>query len=202
MKANFLWILPLAALLAASCDNKKEGVPAAESKPKPVKPLASKHRPESPGKTARSESLALPTPGEDRTGLAMQSEPQTAPGAQAQLAPSPAPAPGQKAPLTTEEANAWRESRKAEQRAERVTRMTEQMTARFKERDANGDGVLAQSEVSERMQRGFGRADANGDGSLDAAEQEAMIQSMAERGEDGGDRRGGDARGRGPRRGR
>ena len=93
--------------------------------------------------------------------------------------------------MTTEEANAWRESRRSEQRAERVTRAAEQMTARFKERDANGDGLLEQGELSGRMQRGFSRADTNGDGTLDASEQEAMIQNFAERAGDGGERRGG-----------
>ena len=55
------------------------------------------------------------------------------------------------------------------------------MTTRLKERDANGDGLLVQNELSGGMQRGFTRADTNGDGSLDATEQQAMIQSIAER---------------------
>ena len=201
MKAHSLWILPLAALLATSCE-KQEAPAAAGPKPKPLKPLASKHRPGSE-EPAANDSLTLPVPGESGTGLAMQSsEPQTAPAAQAQVSPSPASAAGRQAPMTTEEANAWREGRRAEQRAQRVARVSEQMTARFKERDANGDGILELSEVSERMQRGFSRADTNGDGSLDAPEQEAMIQSMADRARTGDgrrDRRGGD---RGLRRGR
>lgn len=200
MKAKSLWILAMAALLAASCEKKEEPSESA-AKPKAIKPVASKHRPAS-GSPSPGLSAQLPEAGESSAGLAMQSEAPVSPAAetQAQAHASPAPAAPVQAPMTTEEANAWREARRNEQREQRVARVSEQMTARFKERDANGDGVLQQSEVSERMQRGFSRADTNGDGSLDAAEQEAMIQSMSERAGDGDgrDRRGG----RGPGRGR
>ena len=99
--------------------------------------------------------------------------------------------------MTMEEANAWREARRVEQRAQRVAQVSEQMTVRLKERDANGDGILEPAEVSERMQRGFSRADTNGDGSLDTAEQEAMIRNMADRVGDGDGRARRDGRGPG-----
>lgn len=88
----------------------------------------------------------------------------------------------------------------AKAREERTAQMSAQLAERYKQQDANGDGLLAKDEVGDRMQQRFAQADTNGDGYLDAAEQQATIQSVAERmsefgqGRRGGDRQGGFAR--------
>lgn len=194
MKTKLLWIIPVAALFSA-CDQKEDPV-ASKPKPKIHKSLAerqaSKH-----AETATEEpagTLEAPASAGSARPLSESVAPPVASASPATPAPAAvAPAPGTPGgPVTQEQLDAYR----AKRRAERATEMAKEMTARFKERDANGDGLLAQSEVSERMQRGFGRADANGDGSLDATEQEAMIKAMSDRMTEGGDRERGD-RGRG-----
>jgi Ca2+-binding EF-hand superfamily protein len=88
----------------------------------------------------------------------------------------------------------------AKAREERVAQAATQISERFKQQDANGDGFLAKDEVSERMQRRFAEADKNSDGFLDATEQQTMVQATAQRmGEGGRQRRGGPADGQGRR---
>jgi hypothetical protein len=98
------------------------------------------------------------------------------PAAPIAKAPATAPRPAEPAPSADE-----REAQRAEERAQRVARMTEQFNTRLMERDANGDGLLTKDEIAGPMQRGFERMDANGDGALDAAEREAMVKDMTDR---------------------
>lgn len=164
----------VAAALLAACDEKQE--PAAAQ---PKLPSTKRFTPDRPA-TPKPGGHATPPPAPVDPPVAQQSPP---------LVPPAAPAPPPPAPALSA---AEREAQRAEQRQQRVARISEQMTSRLKERDANGDGLLTQNELSGGMQRGFTRADTNGDGSLDPAEQQAMIQSVAERmgNSDRGDRRG------------
>ncbi|WP_193212292.1 hypothetical protein [Luteolibacter marinus] len=161
MNTKLPWMILAAGLLAA-CDEKTEPAAAApESKstqPFPTK-RAETRTPAAPPEVAPVPEAAPPAIAGEAAAAAPPVVPPAAPA------------------MTAEE----REARRAEQREQRIARMTEQVTARLKERDTNGDGMLAKDEVSGRMGRGFDRADTNGDGMLDAAEQEAMIQSMTER---------------------
>ncbi|HEY1120742.1 MAG TPA: hypothetical protein VGE67_04045 [Haloferula sp.] len=158
MKTKLPWMAAAAVLLAA-CNEKQEPTAA---QPKLPQPSSSKRfTPDRPA--AKPAPVAPPI---------IQEAPTPTPAAPP-AAPKPAPAPTLSA--------AEREAQRAAQRQQRIARVTEQMTTRLKERDANGDGLLTQNELSGGMQRGFTRADTNGDGSLDATEQQAMIQSMAER---------------------
>lgn len=84
-------------------------------------------------------------------------------------------------PRSAEERAERRKARDAEQQAERVARITEQISTRLKERDANGDGLLSKEEVSGPFSRGFEEVDTNKDGQLDAAEQAALIEALSER---------------------
>ena len=91
-------------------------------------------------------------------------------------------------PRSTEERAERRKARESEDQAERVTRITEQISARLKERDTNGDGLLSKDEVSGPFSGGFDDVDTNGDGQLDDAEQAAMIQELSDRMRSFGDR--------------
>ncbi|WP_367873089.1 hypothetical protein [Luteolibacter sp. Populi] len=168
MRATLLWLIPAAAFLSA-CDKQEEPA-AARSKLKAPKPGT--HRPETtPEAQASEKTPETSAPAADSGSF---TTPQSSPVAPASQASAPATPP---TILTQEQRDAY----SAEQRAKRATQMAETMATRFKEQDANGDGLLAQGEVSERMQRGFTRADTNGDGSLDATEQQTLIKNMSER---------------------
>jgi hypothetical protein len=97
--------------------------------------------------------------------------------------------------------NEKREAERAVQREQRIAQMKERIVARVAEADANGDGLLAQDELSGMFSRNFAESDTNGDGFLDATEQQAMLANMEERiaelGSRGGGPRGGDRRDRG-----
>ncbi|MBI24807.1 MAG: hypothetical protein CMN05_14625 [Roseibacillus sp.] len=84
-------------------------------------------------------------------------------------------------PRSAEERAERREARESEEQAERFARIAEQISARMKERDANGDGLLSKEEVSGPFAGGFDEVDTNGDGQLDDAEQAAMIEGLSER---------------------
>ena len=84
-------------------------------------------------------------------------------------------------PRSNEERAERREARESEERAERFARIAEQISARMKERDSNGDGLLSKEELSGPFSGRFDEIDTNGDGQLDDAEQAAMIQSLGER---------------------
>lgn len=99
-------------------------------------------------------------------------------------------------PRSAEEREKRREARESEDQAERLTRITEQISAGLKERDTNGDGLLSKEEVSGPFSGGFDEVDTNGDGQLDDAEQAAMIEEISERMKSFGDR---SRRGRGGR---
>ena len=167
MKAKFLWMIPVIALVS-SCEKNEEQAAV----PKTFRPLGSKRSAEREKEVAAAEetteSLAeavdIPVVPDGAASLAS-----VAP--QAPVAGTPG------GPLTQEQRDAY----KAQLQAKRFAELKVQMSSRFKEQDANGDGILTQNEVSERMQRGFTRADTNGDGSLDATEQEAMIQNFSNR---------------------
>lgn len=167
MKAKFLWMIPLIALVC-SCEKSEEQAAVPDSKPKTFRPLGSKRSAEREKEVAAAEETteAVDVPAAPDAAAALAS-----------LAPQ-APAAGSPGgPLTQEQRDAY----KAQLQAKRFAELKVQMSSRFKEQDANGDGILTQNEVSERMQRGFTRADTNGDGSLDATEQEAMIQNFSNR---------------------
>ena len=175
MKNLFLPILSAAVLLSA-CDRTEEQASAKDTKTKTLKPLGANRsksqappeevtpsqdgEPASPAALADGSAEAVTPPSQPIAPLAQQSVP-GAPGG----------------PLTQEQRDAYR----ADRQARRAAQIKVDVAARFKERDADGDGLLAQSEVPERMQRGFSRADADGNGSLDATEQETLIQNMSER---------------------
>ena len=170
MRAKLLWLIPVAAFLSA-CDKQEEPV-AAQSKLKAPKSAA--HRPESTPEAQAAETPETSAPVADSGSFTTPQSSPVAPASQASADPAAATPP-------TVLTQAQRDAYSAEQRAKRATQMAETMATRFKEQDANGDGLLAQGEVSERMQRGFTRADTNGDGSLDATEQHALIKNMSER---------------------
>jgi len=86
----------------------------------------------------------------------------------------------------TEQLRQERLARMAKAREERVTQMTAQITERYKQQDANGDGLLSKNEVSDRTQQRFSQVDKNGDGYLDASEQQAMIEAFTQRASEGG----------------
>ena len=71
--------------------------------------------------------------------------------------------------------------RREEEQAERLARVSEQLGTRLQEMDANGDGFLAQDEVSGPLARRFEDNDTNGDGYLDATEQAAIFERLSER---------------------
>jgi hypothetical protein len=185
MKAMLLWLIPVATLLA-SCEKTEE--PAAAN-PKASKPVSLRSK-----APKQEEAPAL----EESAPIVEADAPATPPSSPfaplADAAPAPVVPAAPTGPLSQEQRDAYR----AEQRAKRAAEMSERITARFKESDADGDGMLTQGEIPERMQRGFTRADTNGDGSLDATEQETLIQNLSERmaENNGRDRRGMGRRGR------
>jgi hypothetical protein len=192
MKNPLLPLLSIAVLLSA-CDKTEDPAAAKDSKPKSFKPVG-EHRPkrQAPPQEAMPSQNAEPAWSE---ALAEEPADGVTPPSQPIAPLALQPAPGAPAgPLTQEQRDAYR----AERQVQRAAQIKVDLAARFKERDADGDGLLSQSEVPERMQRGFSRADTNGDGSLDATEQESLIQNMsgrmAERGSRG-DRRGTTRRG-------
>ncbi len=69
--------------------------------------------------------------------------------------------------------------------AERKPPAIEQVLARLKAADANGDGKLSKEEVPERFRQRFDRADANGDGKLDEAELKAAVKTLLHRAGEG-----------------
>lgn len=189
---------PKLALIAAvslafvACDKKEEVTQSA-------KPEITKK------KTFGSDQVsAHPKPVVPKPKPAAEPEIAQTPASEPEATLSPMPVPGQaqaqaqpKAPLSeaakaAEELKAARLARMAKAQEERTAQMTAQLTTRFKEQDANGDGFLAKDEVSDRMQRRFTEADKDGNGFLDATEQQALIQASAQRmGDGGGQRRGG-----------
>lgn len=181
MKSN-LALIALAALALSSCDKKEEVTQSAKpsvTKPKPARP-------------AKPAPLPEPTPPEPAPSNTPEIT-QAAAAPEAPASPSTA-APETAAPQTaqsttgktTEQLRAERLERMAKAREERTAQMTAQLTTRFKEQDANGDGFLSKDEAGDRMQRYFGQADKNSDGFLDAAEQQAMIQTTSQRFSDAG----------------
>lgn len=102
---------------------------------------------------------------------------------------------------TNEERAKLRAERAAKEREERMARMTEQIGEAVRQADANGDGLISESEVPQILARRFSDHDSNGDGSLDAAEQKVMLESFAERMSSFGRGGGGERDGRGGRRG-
>jgi hypothetical protein len=190
MKAKFLWMIPVIALVS-SCEKNEEQAAVPDSKPKTFRPLGSKRSAEREKEVAAAEETTESL--EEAVDEPISSVPSAALAAVTPQAPA-AGTPG--GPLTQEQRDAY----KAQLQAKRFAELKVQMSSRFKEQDANGDGILTQNEVSERMQRGFTRADTNGDGSLDATEQEAMIQNFSNRVSEGRQR--GDRGGFRPRQGR
>jgi hypothetical protein len=198
MKNNFTLIGTMALALAAC--GKKEEVTQTATPPNTrtsgserhasSKPVAPKPKP-----AMETEIAEAPAPEYEETQPA-PAIPEAAP-AVVQAAPTPV-APLSASGKTTEQLRDERLARMAKAREDRITQTTTQLTARFKQQDANGDGFLAKDEVDGRMQRRFADADKNKDGFLDATEQAAMIQSVAERmGDGGGQRRGGGRNGGG-----
>ena len=174
MKNLFLPILSAAVLLSA-CDKTEEQASAKDTKTKTLKPLgANRSKSQAPSQEAIPPQDLGPASPEALADGSTNAVPPPQP-----IAPLPQQsvpgAPG--GPLTQEQRDAYR----ADRQARRAAQIKVDLAARFKERDADGDGLLAQSEVPERMQRGFSRADADGNGSLDATEQETLIQNMSER---------------------
>lgn len=176
-----LALIGVVSLTFVACDKKEEVTESA----KPGVPKT---------KVVRTEHLPTPKP------VAPPAEPeiaQTSAVAPQVISPPPVAAPEPATPpvpqsatgKTTEELRAERLERMAKAREERTAQMTQQLATRFKEQDANGDGLLAKAETSDRMQRRFDQADKNADGYLDASEQEAMIQASAQRASEGGGQR-------------
>lgn len=191
MKNNFT-LIGVMALALAACDKKEEttqtGTPpntrtSGTERHASPKPIAAKPKP-----AVEPEIAEAPAPA-----------PEEIPSAPTTPGPSPAVIQAAQAPAaplsasgkTTEQLRDERLARMEKAREDRVAQTTTQLTARFKQQDANGDGFLSKDEVDGRMQRRFADADKNKDGYLDATEQAAMIQSVAERAGDGGQRRGG-----------
>jgi len=88
----------------------------------------------------------------------------------------------------------------AKAREERAARFATRMTERYKQQDANGDGLLSKDEMGGRMRQRFAQVDKNADGYLDASEQQAMIQDVSRRMSEGGrGQRGFNGRSRGKR---
>jgi hypothetical protein len=175
MKNLFLPILS-AALLLSACDKTEEHASAKDTKTRTLKPLGA-NRPKSQASAEEATPSQDGEPGSPAALADGSAEAVTPPSQSiapiAQQATPGAP----EGPLTQEQRDAYR----AERQAQRAAQIKVDMAARFKERDADGDGLLTQGEVPERMQRGFSGADTNGDGSLDATEQETLVQSMSER---------------------
>jgi hypothetical protein len=169
MNTTPFWIAMISLLLIA-CD--KEPSDATGAVPK--RPSLAERK-----EAKRQEIAARPRVGnlaEDEALPPLGAPPAATPPAAAAEVPPAAP------PSSTPEPSAEeREARRAEDRAERIARMTVQFTARLMERDANGDGLLTKDELDGPMQRGFERMDINGDGVIDATEREAMIKNMADR---------------------
>lgn len=192
MKKN-LTLIGMMALALAACDKKDEVTqtgPATNTRTSG----SERHAPLPKPNTTKPQPAAEPEIAE-----ATAPTPEETPPAPAVVQAAPAPAtPLSTSGKTTDQLRDERLVRMAKAREDRIAQTTTQLTARFKQQDANGDGFLAKDEVDGRMQRRFTDADKNKDGFLDAAEQAAMIQSVAERaGDGGGQRRGGGRNGGG-----
>lgn len=173
-----------AALLLTGCGEKQEET-SAERKEIPTRTVSA---PASDSTLRRVREVEPATPAEEPVA---EDEPAAEPATPALQPAAEVPAESADAE-TTGEATPERPSAE-----ERQARFREQMTRRFAEMDADGDGVVTASEMPERMQRRFDRLDTNGDGALDAAEQEAMIERFSERGGRRGFRNEGGPRGQG-----
>ena len=154
--------------------------------------------------SANSESLNSERPPRPGTEGNRKSSPRGAKSDRSIPAPSPdvseaenPPAPSKAVvkldpsiplPRSAEEREKRREARESEDQAERLTRITEQISAGLKERDTNGDGLLSKEEVSGPFSGRFDDVDTNGDGQLDDTEQAAMIQELSDRIRSFGDR--------------
>ena len=146
---------------------------------------------------ADSESLNSERPPRPKTEVSRKSSPRSAKSERPIPATSPdvpevegPPAPKKPVvkldpsiplPRSAEERAERREARESEEWAERLARVTEQISARMKERDANGDGLLSKEEVAGPFSGRFDEVDTNGDGQLDDEEQAAMIEELSER---------------------
>lgn len=192
------------SLVIVSCD-KEETVAQTPAVPKKTK---SEFHPVSTKSAAPKSERALDSDIAQVAVAAPVASPQPA-----TIDPPPAidPAPAAAKPdqsaieQVTEQLRQERLARMAKAREERAVQMTAQMTERYKQQDANGDGLLSKDEVSERMQQRFAQYDKNGGGNIDASEQQALNQAAAQRmSEGGGGRRGGNNDGGGgfTRRGR
>jgi hypothetical protein len=184
-----LALIGVVSLALAACDKKEEiaqspkpdvtkkKIFSSEQRSTGFKPAALKPKP-----SAEPEIAQIPANEQQMTSPPMLSKPEPA------IPPATLSATGK----TTEELRVERLARMAKASEARTAQMTEQLTARFKEQDTNGDGFLAKDEMTGRMQRRFDEADKNRDGFLDATEQQTMIQASAQRAsEGGGQRRGG-----------
>jgi type IV secretory pathway VirB10-like protein len=192
MKNNFT-LIGMMALALAACDKKEEvtqkAAPPLNTRTSSAERHASSPKPKPPVET---EIADAPAPAPEPEPEQAQSAPPAFAPAVVQAAPVPAPAsPLSTSGKTTEQLRDERLARMEKAREDRIAQTTTQLTARFKQQDANGDGFLSKDEVDGRMQRRFADADKNKDGYLDATEQAAMIQSVADRAGDGGQRRGG-----------
>jgi hypothetical protein len=192
-----LVLIGVISLAFAACDQKENPVQAARPETLKTKSSSTEHR-TSTFKPVAPKSAVEPKP-------AIQSEiaqAATAEPAEKTTSPPAAIPPRELSEVEkhTEQLRTERLARMAKAREERVAQAATQISERFKQQDANGDGFLAKDEVSERMQRRFAEADKNSDGFLDATEQQTMVQATAQRmGEGGRQRRGGPADGQGRR---
>ena len=186
MKLRLMMIGVVVALGLCSCgDDESSASSESLNSERPPRPGTEGNRKSSPRGAKSDRSIPAPSPD-----VPEAEDPPVAPKPVVKLDPSIP------LPRSAEERAERREERESEERAERFARITEQISARMKERDTNGDGLLSKEEVSGPFSGGFDDVDTNGDGQLDDAEQAAMIEALSERMKSFGDR---GRRGRGGR---
>ncbi len=182
----FLSTMVFGAFVLTSCgDDEAAANSESLNSERPPRPGTEGNRKSSPRGATSERSIPAPSPD-----VPEAEDPPVAPKPVVKLDPSIP------LPRSAEEREERREERESEERAERFARITEQISARMKERDTNGDGLLSKEEVSGPFSGGFDEVDTNGDGQLDDAEQAAMIEEISERMKSFGDR---SRRGRGGR---
>ena len=188
MKLRLIMIGVAASLGLCSCGDDESSAspenPESKRAERPPRPGSEGNRKSSPRITQSDPSTQ--TPDDDVSGT---EDPPAPSKAIVKLDPSIP------LPRSAEERAERRNARETEERAERLARITDQISVRLKERDTNGDGLLSREEVAGPFSGRFDDVDTNGDGQLDDAEQAAMIQELSERMRSFGDRGRRDRRG-------
>ncbi len=178
MKLRLMMIGVVVALGLCSCgDDESSANSESLNSERPPRPGTEGNRKSSPRGAKSDRSIPVPDPD-----VSEAEDPPAPSKAVTKLDPSIP------LPRSTEERAERRKARESEDQAERLTRITDQISTRLKERDTNGDGLLSKEEVSGPFSGRFDDVDTNGDGQLDDTEQAAMIQELSDRMRSFGDR--------------